>query len=403
MRWPQELRQLDEDLAAGRLSPEQYIRRRDELLRDRGGAAPEPGSADHSPAGSSPRSPFPPPFRWETTPRNETTDVIPPVPAVEPDTGGDSDTTQVVPARTEPQPEPQPQPQPRSESQSEPESENTQVVHQITHGPHRPESKQEIPGFSTPVADSSTPPWTLPEEQQAWVSQSTGKFELFSRTKNTLGIVVLAVLVLGLMSAALGYVLSDDSVGQASDNGQHTPPAAPLEPMATQELPAPPEPSPAPENTRQALIEPPGQIRSGGGRFDMRRVENDSLVPPSIIAALGSADMTDGVLKTTTRGSTTIAMFAFTVRDEQAASAVVDAIIAEQRDGGLEDDYSRALQGVTVLGSTEGSAETVYRAAYVLYDRVIFVEAFGPNRTAVLVVIDALLAQQVDHAPPTVR
>jgi 4'-phosphopantetheinyl transferase EntD len=96
-------------------------------------------------------------------------------------------------------------------------------------------------------------------------------------------------------------------------------------------------------------------------------------------------------------------MFAFTVRDEQAATDVARAIATEQRNGGLKDDDGRALQGVTVLGSAEGDAETVYRAVYVLYHRIVFFEVFGSNHDAVLADFDSLLNEQVTYAPPTVR
>ncbi|MGH3977317.1 MAG: hypothetical protein ACRDS9_28985, partial [Pseudonocardiaceae bacterium] len=58
MTRPNEFQQLDEDLAAGRLSSEDHRQRRDALMHDAAVAA-----------GNAPQvaSPFPPAFRWETS------------------------------------------------------------------------------------------------------------------------------------------------------------------------------------------------------------------------------------------------------------------------------------------------------------------------------------------------
>lgn len=96
MAWQDEMRRLDEDLAAGRLPAEDYRRRRDELL-----ARWDSPRAD--------ADPFPPPFRWHPggpgqqsgqgwdAGPDEATQSIPPAwSAPPPDPAGSSETTEVV-------------------------------------------------------------------------------------------------------------------------------------------------------------------------------------------------------------------------------------------------------------------------------------------------------------------
>lgn len=416
---PNELRQLDDDLAAGRLSPEDYRRRRDELQQ--AGIRQDANGA----AGSAPQqaSPFPPAFRWETSPPEPTTQVMQAVPRNT--FGGDSaEITQVV--RT-------------GDVQ---DSERTQVVAPAPSYQASPSYQQrpgEVQDLFRPVDtsnsavgnlafDNSAPPWAgsdlppiaeqpIAEQQSMWMRQGPEVFEtpaMQTRSKLIIGIAILAVLVVGLVGAGLAYVLSSNSPNQIASTPDHPnqpqlaqpnqpQPVGPQPASAPRQLPAPPAPSPAPEDTQQALIDPPGQSRGGGGLLDLPRLASGNLVPRQILNALRAGAMTDGVLKTTTVGDNTIGMFAFALRDEQAATDVVKTIATVQRDGGLTVDDTRAQQGLAVLGTGPGASSTVYRAAYVLYDRAIFVEVFGPDRDSVLSTFDAVVNQQLTYAPPTVR
>lgn len=256
-------------------------------------------------------------------------------------------------------------------------------------------------GSAPPWADSDLPP--IAEQQDAWMRQGSEAFHAPAanppRSKQILGIAVLAIVVLGLVGATVAYFLTASSPDQTGDAQiAASQPAAPA-----RDLPAPPAPLPAPVDTASALVEPPGRPRGGGGLFDLPKLESANLLPPPILNTLGGGGMTDGVLKTTTSGGTTIGMFALTMPDQQVATDVAWTIAAVQRDGGLKPDDDRALQGVAVLGSDLDAASTVvYRAVYVLYNRAIYFEVFGPDRDAVLATFDSLISQQVAHAPPTV-
>jgi len=80
MGWEDQLKQLDADVAAGRLSAQEYRRQREELPTERG----------RPPGSDLPADPFPPPFRWSS----QGTDATQVVPAVATQPG--AEVTQIV-------------------------------------------------------------------------------------------------------------------------------------------------------------------------------------------------------------------------------------------------------------------------------------------------------------------
>jgi hypothetical protein len=407
MTRPNEFQQLDEDLAAGRLSSEDHRQRRDALVRDAAGAA-----------GTAPQvaSPFPPAFRWETSSPEAATQVMQ---AVGQDTVGDdpAEATQVVQAG-------EVQDLQRTQVGAPQSSYPASPLYQGS--PSYQQEQGLVRGLFEPVGgpaahgvDNSAPPWAnsdlpplaeqpiveqpLAEQQSAWMRQGPEVFvtsALQPRSKQIIGIAVLAILMAGLVGAGVAYFLSGGSEQNQASSEES---ALPEQPTAARQLPAPPAPSPAPVDTPQALIEPPGEARGGGGLLDLPRLESTDLLPQPILNALRAGAMSDGVLKTTTDGGNTIGMFAFALADEQAATDVVNTIATVQRDGGLKVDESRAQQGLAVLGSAPGSRTIVYRGVYVLYNRAIFFEVFGSDYDAVLATFDSVLNEQLTYAPPTVR
>lgn len=301
--------------------------------------------------------------------------------------------------------------------------ERTEVMRAIPAYPQRPDEVRDLfQPFESPAdklisdssklisdsSEASASPWReedppLAEQQDAWLRRGSPGFSTpFATPKERLlpqqimGITVLAVVVLGLVGSAVAYFLAS---GPGRINVDQI--AAPT--LAPHDLPAPPAPLAPPVDTAHALSEPPGQLRGGGGLFDLPQLQSTGLLPRPLVKALQVGGMTEGVLKTTTSGANTIGMFALTMPDQQAATTVAQMIATTQLEGGLKADDSRALRGVEVMGSALDSDPTVYRAVYVLYNRAIFLEVFGPNREAVLATFDSLIKQQLSYAPPTVR
>jgi hypothetical protein len=252
----------------------------------------------------------------------------------------------------------------------------------------------------------------LVDQQSVWLGQGP---EVFSppatRSRSTqikiIGITVLAVVVLGLVAATVAHLLIS---GPGRTGGDHivSPPA-----------PAPrdvPPPHPHPVNTADALITPEGTdrgSRSFDGELEVLELGSTAHLPSAILISLHTNDVSDTMLKATTLAVGTkevkIGMYAFTLPDEQKAITVERDIVAAEvgRDGGLEFAHAPALRGVTVMRSVPGSDKPVYRAVYVLYNRVIFFEVLGNSRDdadAVLNTFTSLLDKQVmTHAPPTIR
>lgn len=218
----------------------------------------------------------------------------------------------------------------------------------------------------------------------------------------TIGIVVAAVLVVGLVAAGVGYFVTRDG-GTAEP-----PPSQPTKTTAaptttTRSLPNPPPAKPAPASNEAALIEPPGTVRDGGGAFDLARLETSKLLQPKVIEALRTAGLTEGLLKTTVEQEKIVGLYALTVADETGAKAVAEAYGAEQRTGGLPTNVELSYKGVPVYSTGEKANTSVYRSVYVLYNRVIILETFGPGAKAVQEKFTALLVQQLELAPPTSR
>ena len=352
---------------------------------------------NESPAARAPEaaSPFPPPFRWESSPPEAPTQITSSV-------GWDSaigwGTAQGGAAGATP----------AVRSSDVGDSERTQVLRPLPPYQHRPEEVgdlfrpcetapgEHITGHITGPGDRPVPPMAGEAFQVPTVR---------SRSSQITGITVLAIVVLGLVAATVAYLLIPGP-GRPDDDqitGFH--PAT-----AFRDVPPPHQP---PVNTADALITPAGTDR-GSRSFDgLLELASAAPLPSPILNALNANEMSDAVLKATTLAvggkEVKIGMYAFTLPDTQRAITVAQDIVAAEvrSDGGIKISNAQALRGVTVMRSVPGSVEPVYRAVYVLYNRVIFFEVLGKNRDdadAVLNTFTSLVDKQViTHAPPTIR
>ncbi len=113
------------------------------------------------------------------------------------------------------------------------------------------------------LSDSSAPPWVGPEpppiadQQSEWLRLGPEEFQSQpppSRSKRIIGIVVLAVVVLGLAVAAVLHSLAGGSPNRTGNDQKVTPPPA----TAPSAPPVPPSPpAAAPPVTPDALVIPP--------------------------------------------------------------------------------------------------------------------------------------------------
>ncbi|GLZ41274.1 hypothetical protein Acsp05_48980 [Actinokineospora sp. NBRC 105648] len=453
------MRQLDAELAAGRLSSDDYRVRRDAVLAkaasgDTGSAtpftpvtpapaatplaqpaplppAPVPPPAPTPPAESNPaeNGPFPPAFRWQdSTPANEATSIIAPITANTPppaDLGADR--TQTV--RQDDQPE-------RTQIVRNPiaadQGERTQVVSdsQLRNAQQPPHQQQPPPhlsggypapprpmnsgGWSQQRPMESVPPWGHPDEPMPelgntpWLHQGPEVFETTKapkRGKRGLGILIVVVLVLGLGVAAYFYFTKDN--GSETGSGPVTPPNSLPTTSATTtasrapELPDPPAAKPDPGPGRASLFSPlPGTTRPGGGALSLEKMKAEKPFGPETIAALDANGMTDGWLATNTDGANILSLVVFDVKDADAAKAVAAAYVKDQ--AALRELTDVGYKGVKVFTDSTGS---VHRGVYVLYNRVVVVDAFTQSKPpeGVREAFVDLLKNQVEFAPPTGR
>ncbi|MGY6656979.1 DUF1707 domain-containing protein [Amycolatopsis sp. TRM77291] len=400
MTWQEELRRLDEELAAGRLTADDYRTRRDQVLSQAVSLehpqAQVPGS---NPAETQIIQPVAPPGQ-PPQPSADATQVVSPS-----DTGA-AERTQVVPPW-------QPQQQPPQQQHPGSPAGGFQQPYTQRPGEHSPsggfaQPQQPQQGWNTPQDQS--PPWGGSEfpplapsgNDTSWVSQGPESFQIKSSSgaKRKIVIAVIAVVVLagvGVGAWALFSNTIEDNPTAQPTAGQQQPPPAPT----TTPLPEPPAAKPEPSANAAALTDLAGSPRAGGGTFDIAKLKSAKFLPEPMIAQIERAKMTEALLKTNTDGEITLSLIALDFPDAQGSSKVAQEYGNAQLEGGLTAQRDLAMRGVPVfVGKSTDS--TVYRAVYILYNRVIVVEAFGPEAQAEQA-FKSLLNSQVQKAPPTER
>lgn len=402
MNWQDELRQLDGELAAGRLSSDDYRIRRDAITsRAATGASAAPAQPDQ-PA----PDPFPSAFAWQNQAPStaDATSIMKPVAAPTPPP---EDRTQAV-MRDD-------QPERTQIVRNINQGERTQIVSDGGARPPMGYPQQQMNANTDPWNQGgmqSVPPWggmdndaPLQDLGNAnWMHQGAEVFETSGngkRGKRTLGIAIVAVLIVGLAVAAVFYFGSKNADPQPGGGGGGENPTTTKQVPTTSKaaLPEPPAPKPDQGDARASLVTPlPGTVRPGGGRFTLEKVQSEKPLGPETITALQAGELTEGWLSTTNDGADIISLAAFKVKDADAAKAVVEAYAKDQST--LDEDRGLEYQGVKVF---DDGSSTVYRAAYVLYDRAVFVEVYTRSGApdAVRAQFIDLLKKQLEFAPPT--
>lgn len=393
-----ELQHLDAELAAGRISAEEYRTRRDAALgrsQAEQTGTPSGGMQQQGPpSGGFPQqdqqsSPFPPAFSWGTPPEQSGSQ--------QPQQEASSEAaTQIVqnPLLNSSQ---QPGQHPPAQGG---DAESTQVVNvNQVQQPQQGWNAQQGWGTGDTTSSSGTP-WgdsELPPEHgnASWMRQGPEVFDTAgksSKGKTIASVSFGAVLLVGVIVAAVLYFTSAGEEPQAGGNNQ--PPKT--DPTPTQQLPAPPAEKPAPAATDQVLAAaPPGPPHPFNGpltRADMEGAQKSGVMQEAARRVALSGGMLDGWLNRTEAGSVTMLL---TVRmpDEAAASAVADAYLDDQKGLAVSKDLS--YQGVKVVETGSG----VYRTAYVAHGWAIIVEVSGASDSSQF---KSVLDQQLAQTPPTV-
>lgn len=402
MTWQEELRRLDEELAAGKLTADDYRTRRDQVLS-------QAVSLEHPPSqvpGTNPAEtqiiqPVAPPGE-PPRPSADATQVV-----SASDTGGAERTQVVQPWQPQQQPPPQQHPGSPAGGFQQPYSQRP-GEHSPSGGFAQPPQPQPQQGWNTPQDQS--PPWGGSEfpplapsgNDTSWVSQGPESFQIkpSSGAKRKVVIAAIAVVVLAGIGVGVWALLSNtvgDNPTAQQTSGQQEPPPAP----STTPLPEPPAAKPEPSANAAALADLAGTPRAGGGTFDIAKLKSAKFLAESVTTQIERSGLTEALLKTNTNGEVTLSLIALDFPDAQGTAKVAQEYGNAQLEGGLTAQRDLAMRGVPVfVGKSTDS--TVYRAVYTLYTRVIVVEVFGPEAEAEQA-FRSLLNSQVQKAPPTER
>ncbi|MEV6827699.1 DUF1707 domain-containing protein [Amycolatopsis sp. NPDC051102] len=410
MTWQEELRRLDEELAAGNLTADEYRARRDRVLS----MAVSTGDPNQAQAPAQPAQPQVPSTAADTQ-------IIAPVsPPGQPDQQANAaEATQVVSAadagggeRTQVVPQWQQQQHPNSPSGGFPQPMMQQppppyAQHSPAGGFAQP--MQQTPwgapqqDVSPPWGGSEFPPLAPPSNNADWISQGPESFQTqpSSGKGKKIAFAVVAVLVVAGLGFGVWALFIKDGGGSTPPVAQSSSPQPPPAPTV-KPLPEPPAAKPEPGDNSAALVTPAGTTRAGGGEFDMDKLQSAKYLPTTVIEKLKQSGMTEGLLKTTKDGDVTLGLFALELPNTQAAAAVAAEYGNAEQEGGLTVNRNLSLHGVQVFSAAD-SNQQVYRAVYVLYSRVIIIDSFGPSKDATLSSFKTLLTAQVQKAPPTER
>ena len=348
--WQDELQKLDNELASGRISADDYRRRRDEILS---------GSAGGAPAQSPQQAPFAPPFKWEAKPPS----------------ASNSDATQVVPNQMPPQQQPQQNHNPDA----------TQVVNTQNRS-----ADAERTQFVAPVAPQHGG-WGQPQQQQAapppWVSGDYDQInqpspswshgpEVFDESggggKGRIFAIVGVVLVLALIGGGIWWFTSG-----SKSSGTDTPVANSETNPPTTSTSARPK---LPGSTLPGKID---EANSGQTTVDQASKERSQFGPEEA-ALITMCGAEAGMTQVTYSDDWVTQIHAFKCSDEAAAKAAAGAVMEHQKKWGFV--ATTGPEGLPAMVNEKAidvpDVPFDERLAYASKDTIVRIEVRGKTKEA---------------------
>ncbi|MFI9380954.1 hypothetical protein [Kutzneria sp. NPDC052558] len=382
MSWQEELQQLDSELAQGRVTPEDYRLRRDQLLGVAQGQQPQtpPGGQPQQPAEQPPQasSPFGQPFRWQPPANQQNQAPVPPPAETQ------SESTQVM--------------RPISDAPAGDSAERTQVVRNtgdgaertqvvpnaggFTPGPQTPPPWQSMPqqgmppqGGPQPQQEYGAAPWSneLPPDfgKASWPLQGPEIFDSGKSSRNTGKIIAIAVAIVLVLGLAGGiYFFTAGSNHDATTTTSTTP-----KPTTTTSAPPPLPTGP--------FVQVPG-----------KQVYNVNYSIADAVTNHAPTDTEVGILKNngaiqvagvvTENGQMHEGIWAFqagTGADPKAILNAIDNFYAQSK-------YQQVTAGIPTgvvartLAAGNSNEQTAFRAHYISNGYVIRVETYSTDAAA---------------------
>ncbi|MEU7526441.1 SHOCT domain-containing protein [Saccharothrix sp. NPDC042600] len=385
MTWQVQLQQLDAALAAGKVTPDEYRRQRDELLyQAQSGGNPQPAAQTGPPS-----DPFPAPFKWSAQ--------QPPVaqPEAAQNQGQTADSTQFIKPVTPPQGE-------ADRTQVVPggarvEPDRTQVVRPAQQGqwpqqqPQQQQAGQGWPGQPDQGGYPATP-WGEGDfgSGAGWNSGGFGVQgpEVFEDVKSGKGKIFAIVGVVVVLAAAAVLYFTVFNKGD-DPKPTETTTAAPAPTTTTKKKPDP----------FGTLIVPEGRT-SGPKTYNADQLATAKPLPTPDLVVLKQGGVTEARSVVVVENEITSSLWGFKTADP---ATLLTAIETDQKRFGFAEDPTAKQGNVSVYKSVQTSSAktiTVFRAHYATANEVIRIEVFAQDEAAAKARFDQVLKEQLEHEAP---
>lgn len=406
MSWQDDLRQLDQALAQGQVSADEYRKRRDQLLATAAGtsaapaqpaqpaqplppaqpaqpaspappAAEQAGQAESPPAQQQPAAqqqqpsgPFAPPFRWEPTP--DSTQVV----------SGNTDNpdrTQVVSKQPN---------QFGQQQQHSPESDRTQTIRPLSAQQAQQSQAQPVPPWQAQQPNTA-PPWGMDDgpvmmPNPTWLAHGPEVFEPTSAKKRSkLPLILTAVVVVIGLGVGAFFLFGNKS---GNDPG----------PAPTQQTQAAPTTTVKPKDDLE-VAELSGTPEDVSSVKTFADAENKGFLTPDEVKLYKNGDPGKARMTAVTMSSG-VKVYIFTAELASAANATTaaNALAQQQITYGMKQ-YSDVTQGVSAANIDKtGETPATIRAHYVHKATVVRIQVHGDEMSQVSTVFGNALKEQVE-------
>ncbi|RKT51910.1 hypothetical protein [Saccharothrix australiensis] len=383
MAWQEDLAELDRTLAEGRISADEYRRRRDELLASASGAGPQPQQGN---------GPFGAPFRWEASqpaqPNADATQVVntgqPGVPpnAGQPPMGNPNpDATQVV------------------SGQRGADADRTQYVRPVAPPPNQlPPQQPQQGAWGGGGAPVGTPPWgndqgfgVVGEQTPSWIAQGP---EVFDENGGGGGKKWLAVVGIVVVLALIGGGIWFFTSGSGGGGGE----ASPTTGQSTSSS-APTTTTTKPKDGLE-VTKLPGVAQDQSGVKNFADVVSGKLLTEEenqayLAAGAGRSRLAGSVVS---GGAMYTQVLTVKTNGAPEAKTARDALGVLQAKYAMQPYTGTLPAGVTAFqAAPAGESLGVARAHYVSKDVVVRVQVTGKDLAQVTKTFDEVLLAQLEQ------